>query len=265
MSQSVFTLYSDTSTNRHTDGFVQECSISSALAMEILQSCAKPWIWYQCICRVVCPLFIRNIFLQNIKNSLVAKRTIHGRTLGRPLDSWVAIGDVRPYFSSTVLKKMTQSFKGQLSELSGWVLFDYSHGCPVHSLGSVYPWFAWYSQSCVCKSCSCSCHCVGLRVPWRTRGTPWRSWGSWHPLGHWAQGRGPTSGSHRAGHSPEVRRRSWLKINSTIITSWSHRAGHSPAVKRRSWLKINSTIITSWSHRAGWYKPGEPFVFFQFL
>ena len=105
MSQSVFTLYSDTSTNRHTDGFVQECSISSALAMEILQSCAKPWIWYQCICRVVCPLFIRNIFLQNIKNSLVAKRTIHGRTLGRPLDSWVAIGDVRPYFSSTVFWK----------------------------------------------------------------------------------------------------------------------------------------------------------------
>ena len=50
--QSVFTLYSDTSTNRHTD----------ALAMEILQSCIKPWIWYQCICGVVCPLFFRNIF-----------------------------------------------------------------------------------------------------------------------------------------------------------------------------------------------------------
>ena len=27
------------------DGLVQECSISSALAMEILQSCPKIWIW----------------------------------------------------------------------------------------------------------------------------------------------------------------------------------------------------------------------------
>ena len=37
--------------------------------------------------------FLPKYSLQNIKNSLVAKRTIHGRTLGRPLDSWVAIGD----------------------------------------------------------------------------------------------------------------------------------------------------------------------------
>ena len=28
------------------DGLVQECSISSALAMEILQSCPKIWIWF---------------------------------------------------------------------------------------------------------------------------------------------------------------------------------------------------------------------------
>ena len=91
--QSVVTLYSDTSTNRHTDGFLQACSISSALAIEKLQSCVKLWILYQCICGVVCPLIFRNIFLQNIKNPLFAKRTIHGRTLGRLLDSWIAIGD----------------------------------------------------------------------------------------------------------------------------------------------------------------------------
>ena len=92
--QSVFTLYSDTSTNRHTNGFLQDCSISSALAMEILQSCVKPWIWYQCIrLRSCLSTFLLKIFLQTIKNSLVAKRTIHGRTLGRLLDSWVAIGD----------------------------------------------------------------------------------------------------------------------------------------------------------------------------
>ena len=37
--------------------------------------------------------FLPKYFLQNIKNSWVAKRTIHGKTLGRPLDSWVAIGN----------------------------------------------------------------------------------------------------------------------------------------------------------------------------
>ena len=37
--------------------------------------------------------FIPKHFLQNLKNPLVAKRTIYGRTLGRPVDSWVAFGD----------------------------------------------------------------------------------------------------------------------------------------------------------------------------
>ena len=37
--------------------------------------------------------FIPKYFLQNLKNSLVAKRTINGGTLGRPVDSWVAFGD----------------------------------------------------------------------------------------------------------------------------------------------------------------------------
>ena len=91
MSQSVSALYSDTSPNRHTDGFVQDWGISSALAMEILQSCAKPWIWYQCICCL--STFLPKYFLQNINNSLVAKLTIHGRTFSPPLDSWVAFGD----------------------------------------------------------------------------------------------------------------------------------------------------------------------------
>ena len=91
MSQSVSALYSDTSPNRHTDGFVQDWGISSALAMEILQYCARPWIWYQCICCL--STFLPKYFLQNINNLLVAKRTIHGRTFSRPLDSWVAFGD----------------------------------------------------------------------------------------------------------------------------------------------------------------------------
>ena len=37
--------------------------------------------------------FIPKYFLQNLKNSLVAKRTIDGGTLGRPVDSWVTFGD----------------------------------------------------------------------------------------------------------------------------------------------------------------------------
>ena len=34
---------------RHIDGFVEDCSNSSALAMELLQFCAKPSIWAPCI------------------------------------------------------------------------------------------------------------------------------------------------------------------------------------------------------------------------
>ena len=88
--------YSGTSTN--IDGLVQDCSISSALAMEILQSCAKPWIWYQCICGVVCPLFFlrSRIHWSPNRPSMVGLWVacwIHGLHL--------ATG--RPYFSSTAL------------------------------------------------------------------------------------------------------------------------------------------------------------------
>ena len=34
----------------HIDGLVQDCSNSSALAMELLQSCTKPSIWFDCDC-----------------------------------------------------------------------------------------------------------------------------------------------------------------------------------------------------------------------
>ena len=37
--------------------------------------------------------FIPKYFLQNLKNSLVAKQTIVGGTLGHPVDSLVAFGD----------------------------------------------------------------------------------------------------------------------------------------------------------------------------
>ena len=37
--------------------------------------------------------FIPKHFLQNLKNALVAKRTIYGRTLGHPVDWWIKFGD----------------------------------------------------------------------------------------------------------------------------------------------------------------------------
>ena len=49
--------------------------------------------WYQWISVSFWNIFILKYFLQNLKNSLVAKRTIYDRTLGRPVDSWVAVGD----------------------------------------------------------------------------------------------------------------------------------------------------------------------------
>ena len=35
--------------DKYTDGLVQDCSNSIALAMELMQSCTKPWIQYQII------------------------------------------------------------------------------------------------------------------------------------------------------------------------------------------------------------------------
>ena len=52
----------------HIDGFVQDCSISSALAMEILHSCTKPAIWLPCAYNhldVLYPL-IKELFAWNI-------------------------------------------------------------------------------------------------------------------------------------------------------------------------------------------------------
>ena len=47
--------------------------------------------------------FIPKHFLQNLKNPLVAKRTIFCRTLGRPMYSWSHLATGRPYFCSTIL------------------------------------------------------------------------------------------------------------------------------------------------------------------
>ena len=43
--------------------------------------------------RIVCPLSFPNVFCKTLKIPLVATRTIHGRILGRPMDTWVTFGD----------------------------------------------------------------------------------------------------------------------------------------------------------------------------
>ena len=60
------------------------------------------------------PSFIPKYFLQNLKNSLVAKRTIDGGTLGRPVDSWVGFGDRVTMFQQHCQDNLT----GMCSHLS---------------------------------------------------------------------------------------------------------------------------------------------------
>ena len=47
--------------------------------------------------------FIPKNFLQNLKHPLVAKRTIYGKTMGRPMDSWVAFDDRATIFQQHCL------------------------------------------------------------------------------------------------------------------------------------------------------------------
>ena len=78
--------------------------------------------------------------LQNLKNSLVAKRTIDGGTLGRPVDSWVGFGDRAPMFQqhwfgfldSGVLHIMTaviQWLEFEELVMNTWVFPSYKLRC----------------------------------------------------------------------------------------------------------------------------------------
>ena len=65
----------------------------------------KKWNWPQ-----PCPfapfaslLSFQNIFCKTLKNPLVTKRTIYGRTLGHPVDSWVTFGDQATIFQQHCL------------------------------------------------------------------------------------------------------------------------------------------------------------------
>ena len=49
LTTSMYQIYIDADEKWYFDGSVQDCSISSALAMEILQSCTEPSTWNQSI------------------------------------------------------------------------------------------------------------------------------------------------------------------------------------------------------------------------
>ena len=59
--------------------------------------------------------FIPKYFVQNPKNSLVAKRTINGGTLGRMVDSWVAFGDRATIFQQHCVLQLSKRV------CNGWV------------------------------------------------------------------------------------------------------------------------------------------------
>ena len=65
------------STHAHIDGLVQDCSSSSAVAMELLQSCIKPSIY-----------FILFIFYLSVLVSLAPTSVVHASTAGRGTSSW---------------------------------------------------------------------------------------------------------------------------------------------------------------------------------
>ena len=74
--------------------------------------------------------FSSEIFFAKHKNSLVAKRTIHGRTLGRPLDSWVAFGDWATVFQQHCVPypRMLRSEQKCAHFCSEWSIVGYGAG-----------------------------------------------------------------------------------------------------------------------------------------
>ena len=62
--------------------------------------------------------FIPKHFLQNLKNLLVANRTIYGRTLGHPVNSWVAFGD-----RATLFQQHCPSYCSSEYDLYNFLIF----------------------------------------------------------------------------------------------------------------------------------------------
>ena len=104
-------IHSGTSTNSHIDDLVQNCSVSCALVMEILQSSIKLWILYHVFDIITSAELSVHFYLEIFSakhTEFIGRqtdgRTIHGRTLGRRLDLWVAFGDWATVFQQHWLR-----------------------------------------------------------------------------------------------------------------------------------------------------------------
>ena len=87
--------------------------------------------------------FIPKHFLQNLKHPLVAKRTIYGRTLGRPVDSWVVFGDWATIFQQHCYHWLFISFViqwiavilGKWKKMCLSIVTGHPHDIPVNVTG----------------------------------------------------------------------------------------------------------------------------------
>ena len=94
--------------------------------------------------------FISKHFLQNLKNPLVAKWTIYGRTLCHPVDSWVAFGDRVTVFQQYWLSR--PSHCREVIENANTFLNWFStrfEVCTVYGLANVAMWI-WYMTGIWC-------------------------------------------------------------------------------------------------------------------
>ena len=103
--------------------------------------------------------FIPKNFLQNLKNSLVAKRTIDGGTLGRPVDSWVAYGDRATIFQQHCSGINASFFFSVHDFLSVPLLFAASSQCPILCSGCQGEWFGSRERCDCCQGSGGSLHC----------------------------------------------------------------------------------------------------------
>ena len=101
----------------HTDGFVQDCSNSSALAVELLQSCTKPSISYQPLNRQ-CPREARRSITPLVSLSLVVSSFQRDNALWKTCTYFMGWAINKPHGSSKWNNELTQLCSPPLHD--GW-------------------------------------------------------------------------------------------------------------------------------------------------
>ena len=102
--------------------------------------------------------FIPKHFLQNLKNPLVAKWTIYGRTLCHPVDSWVAFGDQVTVFQQYWLSRPSHCREviENANTFLNWFSTTRFEVCTVYGMANVAMWI-WYMTAIVAvRSYGCS-------------------------------------------------------------------------------------------------------------